>query len=269
MTMTPVSKWHGTGNDFIVLDARGAGDAPYAEIARAVCHRRFSIGADGLLVLTEAHVRGADIAMRVFNPDGSEAQMCGNGVRCVSRYLHAEKSGREKLAIETNAGIVQTEIVSWQGEPGVRVLMGIPEVRQETRDRFFVVMGNPNIVCFTDKALNEFDLPRFAAEAVSAGAIVGGANVEIVRVENDGLHMRVHERGAGETWGCGTGACAVAAAAISSANAQSPVRVHSKGGFVDVEWEGSCFPAYLTGAAQLVYRTEVDLAAGVPVAPSV
>ena len=286
MPLIAVTKCHGTGNDFVLLDARGAAEMPYAAIARELCHRRFSLGADGLLVIGEPTAPGCAASMRTFNADGSEAEMCGNGIRCVTRYLHEENPAKTQFDIETAAGVMRTNIATWQGQPGVRVAMGVPEIpkthssedknvdarihsRTVAQGRTFsfsgeryeahsVSMGNPHTVVFGAGDPAAIDLEALAA-AANGSANVDATNVEFATVMSDGIHMRVRERGVGETWACGTGACAAAAAAMHSGRAESPVVVHSRGGTVLVEWAGAGHPAYLTGDAHLVYRTTVDV----------
>ena len=267
-----VTKCHGTGNDFIILDARGAADLSYPTIARKLCQRRFAIGADGLLVLGDPKSPGMDASVRIFNADGSEAEMCGNGIRCIARYLYEENSGRTQRSIETVAGVVQTKIVAWDGAPGVAVTMGEPTFKGEwfgKLDRSLTVngesapahalsIGNPHVVAFVKRDLAQLDL-RKTAETVAGWKIFDSEpNVEIVQVKDNAMHMRVHERGVGETWACGSGACAAAVAAIASGRATSPVAVTSKGGSVSVAWLGPGHPVLLTGNAELLFRTDVD-----------
>jgi diaminopimelate epimerase len=288
MPLIAVTKCHGTGNDFVLLDARGVSEWPYAAIAKELCHRRFSLGADGLLVIGEPTAVGLAVRMRTFNADGSEAEMCGNGIRCVTLFLHEENPDKIQFDIETVAGVVRTDIATWQGEPGVRVVMGVPQVARihsreapnvvarihsraaapegtfpfagQRYDAYDVSMGNPHTVVFGASDPSIIDLNALAA-AANGRANVDAANVEYAEVGSDCIHMRVRERGVGETWACGTGACAVAAAAVLTGRAESPVVVHSRGGAVRVEWAGPGHPAYLTGDAHLVYRTEVNVLA--------
>jgi len=267
-----VTKCHGTGNDFIILDVRGAADHAYSAIARTLCERRFAIGADGLLVLGDPQNPGTDASMRIFNGDGSEAEMCGNGIRCIARYLYEENPQCTEAAIETVSGVVKTKIVTWERAPGVRVTMGEPKFKGgspgkldrslalngELLPAYGVSMGNPHIVVFTTRDPVVYDLENVAREIETWGVFDTQPNVELAQVVRDGVRMRVHERGVGETWACGTGACAVAAAAIATRQMTSPMTVQTKGGLVRVDWQGSGNPAYLTGNAELTFRTEVD-----------
>jgi diaminopimelate epimerase len=268
-----VTKCHGTGNDFIILDVRGAADRSYPSIARTLCQRRFSMGADGLLVLGDPHVANADASMRIFNADGSEAEMCGNGIRCIARYLFEENPERTERSIETVSGLVETKIVTWEGAPGVRVAMGEPTftggspgktdnslvLDGESAPAYAVSIGNPHVVVFVKRDPAKLHLKGIATTIAGWKIFDSEPNVEIVNVTKDGIQMRVQERGVGETWACGSGACAAAAAAIASGRTTSPVKVTTKGGSVDVAWQGPGQPVQLTGNAELVFRTDVDV----------
>ncbi len=268
MPIIALTKCQGTGNDFLVLDARDAGrTSHYPALARALCDRRFGLGADGLLVLQPPTVTGADLGMRIFNADGSEAEMCGNGIRCVWRYVERETGTRDALEIETATGIVR---VGPDDDGAVRVDMGVPrlhdplEVGIDIAGRSLryapVSMGNPHAVIFVDEPLAGIALDDLATALASLDAVAGEVNVEVALIADGRVHMRVYERGVGETYACGTGACAVAAVAIASNRARSPVTVRSKGGEVRVAWDGAGSPAYLSGPAELVFDTGVELA---------
>lgn len=269
MTSVTVTKCHGTGNDFLLLDARKLHGLPYAELARDLCRRRFSIGADGLLVLERPTRTGCTAVMRIFNADGSEAEMCGNGVRCVARFLREEDPEQCSFDIQTRAGTIGVEVVHWRDEPGARVRMGTPRFIDVGRAQRAcaaqadvvceaVDMGNPHLVAFCPRDIDTVDLERLA------GILTNGdpdcTNVELAMVVTPGeIAMRVRERGVGETLACGTGACAVAVCAINAGNAVSPVNVRSKGGVVGVEWAALGSDVFLSGNAHLVFRTEVPL----------
>jgi diaminopimelate epimerase len=260
-----LTKCQGTGNDFVLLDDRADAGLPYAALARTLCDRRFGVGADGLLVLRRA-ARSADLAMRIFNADGSEAEMCGNGLRCISRYIARERREERPLDIETAAGIVRTEPA---GADAVRVRMGTPVLADpletvidiEGRALRFarVSMGNPHAVIFVDEPLEALALDALATALASLDTRSGGINVELATLHLGRIHMRVHERGVGETQACGTGACAAAAVAITTGRARSPVSVVSRGGDVSVAWAGRGEPAFLTGTAQLIFDTHIDV----------
>jgi diaminopimelate epimerase len=272
MPSIALTKCQGTGNDFVLLDNRGGATYQYAALARAACDRRFGIGADGLLVLLSAAPdTGADVAMRIFNADGSEAEMCGNGIRCVARYLAREDGRPSRLAVQTTAGVIRTELT---GAPGtVRVDMGVPVLAKPLEGSFefrgltfrfaHVSMGNPHAVIFVDDAPDAHPLDELAAAASDAAGEAGGINVELARVTDGRIEMRIHERGVGETWACGTGACAAAVAAIVTGRLASPIDVASRGGSVNVGWNGVGDRALLTGPAEIVFETTFDVAGDV------
>ena len=280
MPCISVTKCHGTGNDFILLDARAGPELPYAHVARTLCRRRFAIGADGLLVVSDPHKTSADVAMRAFNPDGSEAEMCGNGVRCVARYLYQQNPQQTAARIETMAGMIETKIVDAHGHVNVQVAMGEPRFHggpsglldrtlrlgDEIAPAYAVSMGNPHVVVVTSREPVDLDLESAAAEVQTWKIFDSPPNVELAKFAGDEIRMRVHERGVGETWACGTGACAAAAVAIACARATSPVMVTTKGGSVRIAWSGPGHSAVLTGDAELVFRTDVELPAQAGVA---
>jgi diaminopimelate epimerase len=272
MPSIALTKCQGTGNDFVLLDNRSGARFQYAALARAACDRRFGVGADGLLVLLRAAPNtGADVAMRIFNADGSEAEMCGNGIRCIARYLAREGRESRRLAVQTPAGVIRTELT---GAPGmVRVDMGVPALARPLEGSFDfggrtfrcarVSMGNPHAVIFVDDSLDAYPLDKLAAAASKAAGEAGGINVELARVTGGRIQMRIHERGVGETWACGTGACAAAVAAIATDRLASPIEVATRGGSVDVVWSGADDPALLTGPAEIVFDATLELAGDV------
>lgn len=275
MPVIAVTKCQGTGNDFVLLDNRTERPFAYAAIARTLCDRRFGVGADGLLVILPARDAGADLAMRIFNADGSEAEACGNGTRCIAAFIGRD-SGRERaLAIETPSGIVHTAPA---GEPGlVRVDMGAPTLGQPFEIGFAVegrsfrlarvAIGNPHAVIFLEDDINAFALDDLATAVESLALDPGGVNVEIAHAKGHRVHMRVNERGVGETWACGTGACAVAVAAITTGRGSSPIEVVQRGGAVSVSWDGPGKHAFLTGAAAIVFDTTVHVPDDVVASP--
>ena len=251
----PVTKMHGTLNDFVVLDnRRGLIHDPVA-FGRFVCDRRSAIGADGLLSIESSRV--ADARMRVINADGSEAEMCGNGMRCVARYLTEAGEG-DRLRVETLAGIIEADVL--RGDPAfdVRLDVSTPEIERRTfegRDVWYVKVGNPHLVIFVD-ALDAIDLPALAERVQVDPAYAGGINVHLAVRTASGLDVKHWERGVGLTMACGTGAVACAAAAIADGSTQSPVEVVVPGGRLIVGWDGRG-PASLTGPAVRVFDGDV------------
>jgi diaminopimelate epimerase len=219
-----------------------------AKLAAAVCDRNFGIGADGLLLVRTS--AAADLAMAIFNEDGTEAEMCGNGVRCFARYVLDERiTDRTALEIETGAGTIRT----WVLDDGrVRVDMGspalagedvaaVPEggrvtVVEEGRRFIFVSMGNPHAVAFVDD--HGFDWRAEGARVERSPSFPRRTNVEYVKVIGPTeAVMKVWERGCGETLACGTGACAVAVAgALEGTLGREPVLVHLPGGDLTIHW---------------------------------
>ena len=242
-----VTKMHGTLNDFIVIDCRREPLPAKAAFARRWCHRREGIGADGVLLIEPSQL--AHARMRVINSDGSEAEMCGNGVRCVTRFLFDLGEGTS-LQIETIAGAINTNVVST--DPFlVRVNMGTPAFASRALpfdDADFISMGNPHAVVFVPSA-ETADLAAFGARAPEI-------NVHVAAANGSGITVRHHERGVGATQACGTGAVAAAAASIRRGIAASPVAVHVPGGELTVEWDGRG-DAYLTGPAVRVFDATI------------
>ncbi|MGI9859887.1 diaminopimelate epimerase [Moorella naiadis] len=269
-------KMHGLGNDFVLVNAL-AEEVPedLPSLARWVCHRRFGIGADGLILVLPS--KQAQLRMRIFNPDGSEAEMCGNGIRCFARYAY--ESGLVKgaeLQVETLAGIIKPRLIlTGSRVTGVRVDMGEPrleraeipmagtgspvldeplEINGETWRGTCVSMGNPHCVFFVA------DVDR--APVTTVGSLVEGhnlfprrTNVEFIQVRNrDELQMRVWERGAGETMACGTGACAATVAGALTGRSNRKVTVHLAAGDLEIEWSPADNHVYMTGPAVEVFR---------------
>jgi len=269
-------KMHGCGNDFIVTHEIEPDRLP-ALIARTphLCDRRRGIGADGLVLVQPSDC--ADMRMRIINADGTEAEMCGNGIRCA--FTYARDRGlltADQAVFETAAGNIVTE---GRGEL-VRVMMGPPTLSApdiptkqaqgwvidtplEARDRAFAItavsMGNPHAVIFVPEPTDELVLD-YGPIIESHPFFPRHTNVEFVKiVDRRRLQMRVFERGVGETLACGTGACAAAVAAIVSDRAENQVTVHLSGGELAIEWDGSAEnPVFMTGPAVFVYEGDTD-----------
>ena len=255
MAAIPFTKMHGTKNDFIVIDARAHSLPHLPAFARRWCERHTGVGADGVLVIETSVV--ADARMRVINADGSEAEMCGNGIRCVARFL-AEAGEPDRLAIETLAGIRQTTVESRDDDWRVRVAMGMTSVSYGTNafpDATVVRVGNPHVVLFVDN-LAGFDLAAAAARIAEEPAFAGGANVHAAVLERDCVRVRHFERGVGETQACGTGAVAVATA-VRMRDASSPLRIEVPGGTLAVEFDARG-EATLVGPAARVFAGVLD-----------
>jgi diaminopimelate epimerase len=285
--MLAFSKYHGLGNDFLVVDLRSsplAASVQTPRTARALCDRRFGVGGDGVLALLPPTADGADVRMRVLNADGSEAEMCGNGIRCVARYLHerdAVLGGRALLRIETLAGVLPCVL---SGD-SVSVEMGRPRLRRGELpmtgppDETFidaelpgalprataVSMGNPHVVLFVPE---EGAALRALAERVGPGLEVHHAfpartNVELARVDDDGIELVVWERGCGVTLACGTGACATAVAACLTGRATrgQELRVRLLGGDLHITVAPDDAGVSMRGPATFVFDGTADLGA--------
>ncbi|HAF11922.1 MAG TPA: diaminopimelate epimerase [Chloroflexi bacterium] len=240
------TKMHGCGNDFIVID--GPVEIDRAR-ARALCDRRTGIGADGILVIGVPDGRRWPLV--IHNADGSIADACGNGSRCVARYV-LDREGGSGLELDTASGIVR----AWRDPEGIGIELAAPQLgdvlRIDGRDARTVRVGNPNVMIFVDDPARE-DL---VALAVASTAVAGPANVGAVTPRGAGeLALRVHERGVGETLACGTGSCAAVAAAIARGDVTSDtVRVRLPGGTLVVRPRGARYE--LAGPAEYVFTGE-------------
>jgi diaminopimelate epimerase len=257
-----VTKMHGAGNDFVVVDRRRERLDDVTSFAGWACDRRAGIGADGLIVLEGSP--NADVKMRTLNADGTEAEMCGNGVRCAARWLDESGEG-DRVTFETDAGIVRTEIVTRDPEYLVRVAMARPRIADlvsfSIPNASFVDLGNPHLVVF-ESNVDALDLETLASGLQTAPSFPNGTNVHVAAPFGSGsLRVRHWERGVGMTMACGTGAVACAAVAVGKKLAASPVEVFVPGGRLVVEFDDSG-NAYLIGPAMRVFDAEVNIGVG-------
>jgi len=254
-TSIPFVKASACGNDFLIMQGEHASSEIY-DITRRACHRNQGIGADGVEWLFPA--AGADIRARLLNADGSEAEISGNGTRCVAAYLCSQQP-RKSVAIETGAGV---KVCTFLGSAGstfeFEIAMGKPQVSPPRTlqiesgvvSGISVSMGNPHFVVFVERFAHDWQ--RQAAAIGRDQSFPHGVNVEVALVRDaHTLETRFFERGVGETQSSGTGSCASAVAAIASGLAVSPVSVVASGGTQIVRWDGDIF---LRGSAQLVCR---------------
>jgi len=276
------TKLQGAGNDFVLIEDDGL-NLDYSKLARAICDRHFGVGADGLLVLLPA--RTADFRMRMFNPDGSEAEACGNGLRCFIRYV-GEKGmvGNEvgEVTVETMAGVRKAKVFSKEGRlTEIQVSMGTPKFAAEdipvilegeeglvdikpildypitVGDRklrlSFVSMGNPHAVYFTNEPVSDFPLSRLGAEVERFKIFPARVNFEVAQVLNRRqVEAVVWERGAGMTLACGSGACAIGVIAQVRGYVDRKVEIKLPGGNLEVEWDGEG-EVFLSGPAEIVF----------------
>lgn len=269
----PIAFWkmNGAGNDFIVIDHRKPliPVEQMAEFARLVCRRKFSVGADGLFLLEPSQV--ADFRWRFFNADGSEAEMCGNGARCVARFAYMNGLAAARMRFETLAGIIDASVADTQ----VTIRMPAPhslqlDVEVEAAGQGWTVhsvnTGVPHLVVFVD------DLDRVDVDALGrtfryhARFAPAGTNVNFVARDKERLAIRTYERGVeAETMACGTGATAAAVVAVARGLAASPVQLTTRGGVpLRVQFSGDGPPAdhvLLRGPAHVVYRGELTVEA--------
>ncbi len=273
-------KMHGIGNDFVVVNVleNPLDEVKLPAIAQKVNDRKFGIGGDGLILVLPSKV--AHYKMRMFNPDGSEAEMCGNGIRCFAKYVFDRKLHIETtLAVETLAGVKPLKLTARGGKvESVRVDMGVPRLKRseipmkgdeadkvvseslkvegQKFDITAVSMGNPHVIIFESK-LKDFPVAKWGTLIENHKSFPVRTNVHFVSVCNAGeVVMRTWERGAGETLACGTGACAVAVACVLNGKTNRNIELHLPGGDLRVEWNGDN-RVFMTGAAEEVFTGEM------------
>jgi diaminopimelate epimerase len=254
----PFVKASACGNDFLIVDAQYS-TSEIHELTRRLCDRHNGVGADGVEWLLPAG--DVDAAIKLINADGSEAEISGNGTRCVAAFL-AESSGGTHFKVRTDAGIKSCELVSKQEQTFTfEMNMSSPKVDEALVVQIKsggvsgipVSMGNPHYIVFVDEFPEDWQ--AMAAEIQKQPCFPEGVNVEFVHtLAPDLIDVRFYERGAGETQSSGTGSCASAVASIFSGRAKSPVNVHAVGGTQAVRWENN--EVFLRGPARLVCRGE-------------
>ena len=277
------AKLQGAGNDFVLVETSDA-ERDWSQLAIAMCDRHFGVGADGLLLLSPSKI--ADFQMREFNPDGSESEACGNGLRCLVKYVMDTKlvnTGAREVAIATIPGVRRFQ-PDKTGGTGIKVGMGTPRFAAEDipvvmepgkRELVdiklitspvtvtgkelalsLVSMGNPHAVYFQQNPVADFPLAQAALEVSQLPIFPNKVNLEVVRVVNrKQMEARVWERGVGETLACGSGACAIAVAAQLKGYTNHKVDIKFRGGTLEVEWDGAG-EAFLSGPAEIVFKGE-------------
>ena len=278
--MLKFTKMHGLGNDYVYMDAINQKIENREELAKYVSDRHFGIGSDGLILICESKV--ADFRMQMFNSDGTEAEMCGNGIRCVGKFVYDKKmTNKDIVTIETLAGIKTLKLTIKDGKvEKARVDMGepifepskIPVISKEmpvknlklkVEDKEFnftaVSMGNPHAITFIDEDVKEFELEKYGKPVEINDAFPKRTNVEFINiVDRNNIKMRVWERGAGETLACGTGACASAVASVLNGYTDRNVNVELLGGTLEIEWNEENNHVYMTGTATTVFEGEIE-----------
>ena len=275
------TKMHGTGNDYIYVNGFEEKLENPSEAAVKLSDRRFGIGSDGLILILPSDV--ADCRMEMFNADGSIGKMCGNGIRCVAKYVYDRGLvKKDVLRVETRSGVKTLQLRVEDGKvASVRVNMGQPELDPEkipvlfSKDRMVdeevytpsgnvwrvtcVSMGNPHAVIFVDD-VEGLDLPAIGPEMEKHGMFPERANIEFAQVTGPHeVQMRVWERGSGETLACGTGACACAVASVLTGKADRDVTVHLRGGDLHVFWDPDTDDVYMEGPAAFVFDGTVEI----------
>jgi diaminopimelate epimerase len=284
------TKMHGLGNDFVLIDCRDKAfsiqRSAFGELSKKLCHRRFGIGADQVLLLYPSTI--ADFKMMIFNADGSEVEMCGNGIRCFAKYIWDRGlSAKEMLLVETVAGIIRPERAGQlvkvdMGQPvleGRLIPVNLPphpplnnggqveviDFPLKIEGKEFritaVSMGNPHAVIFVDD-VGGFDVKRYGPLIENHELFPKRTNVEFIQVfDGERIRMRVWERGAGETMACGTGASAAVVAANLKGCTGRRVNVLLAGGELMIEWKEDNH-VYMTGPAVEVFEGSIKLDQG-------
>lgn len=279
-----IAKYHGTGNDFVMIeDVAGAVELTPGLVA-ALCDRRFGVGADGVIRVAPAadgDDPSADFFMDYRNADGSLAEMCGNGIRCLGKLVYergltertglnvATRGGTKHLSLRVREGVVDSvtvtmgvpafelERIPMSGPAGPTFLEGEIEDSGRTWRASAVSMGNPHLVLFADRDPGEVDVRGIGPRLELHGWFPKKTNVEFVALEDGALKARVWERGVGETMACGTGACAVAVAAAEAGLVGRATEVRFPGGTLGIEWREDG-EVLLTGPAEHVYEADLD-----------
>jgi len=280
------TKVQGAGNDFILVEGTQA-QRDWSQVAVAICNRHFGVGSDGLLLMLPSN--NADFQMRVFNPDGSEAEACGNGLRCLVKYaLHKglSDSQAQEISVATISGIRKARLHTAGGNvTALQVGMGEPKfgaedipvaigqggnisllakpimdypVKVDNRELSlsFVSMGNPHAVYFWQHPVSDFPLSQVGPKVEHLAIFPNRVNFEVARVVNrEQIEARVWEKGVGETLACGSGACAIAVLAQLHDYINSKVDIKLQGGILGVEWDGAG-EVFLSGPAEIVFSGE-------------
>ncbi|MEM2972242.1 MAG: diaminopimelate epimerase [Candidatus Bathyarchaeia archaeon] len=271
-------KMHGLGNDYIVMDNRNQQikEKALAVLAKKLCERRFGIGADGLLLVYNSGI--ADVKMRIFNADGTEAEMCGNGIRCLAKFCFENKIvNKEFVTVETLAGIREVQLhIEGNSVDSVRVNMGLPQFEREKipmvgRGTFInqplnvdgkeflataLSIGNPHCVIFVDE-VSKYPVEAVGPKTERHRLFPNRTNVEFVQIlSKDELRVRTWERGVGETLACGTGACASVVAANILGKIGNKATVHLLGGDLEIEYTNGV--VFMKGSAEKVFEGRIN-----------
>ena len=275
----PFTKMHGISNDYVYVNAFTTPLADPASVARRVSDRRTGIGGDGLILICPSDT--AHARMEMYNADGSRGAMCGNGIRCVGKYVYEHGLSRDNpLKVDTDSGI-KTLFLELQNDRVSRVTVDMGEPILEGRqipvdtsgqiiDQSLLVadtpyqitcvsMGNPHCVTFVEN-VESLELEKIGPKFEHHSFFPDRVNTEFIQIVSPTeLNMRVWERGSGETWACGTGACAAAVAAILNNKSERQVTIHLRGGDLEIEWREEDKHVYMTGAAEEVFEGTIQI----------
>ncbi len=284
--MIKFTKMQGIGNDYIYIDARAAAPRHPERLAVAMSDRHFGVGSDGLILILKSDT--ADFRMRMFNADGSEAEMCGNGIRCFAKYVYDRGLSKSKrISVETPAGIkhldisvrnrkvesvrvdmgepiLQRERIPMTGNPGMVINESLPLGDGVRFEITAVSMGNPHVVIYVEDVKN-FPVEKYGTMIENHDLFPNRTNVEFVQILNrDEVVQRTWERGSGETLACGTGASAVTVAGVLTKRTARSILVHLNGGDLRTEWREEDNHVFLAGPAVEVFRGTWPGQASVP-----
>lgn len=277
--MIKFTKMHGLGNDYIYIDCiKGEKIENPSYLAKTMSNRHFGIGSDGLILICKSNI--ADFKMQMFNYDGSEAEMCGNGIRCVGKYVYDNELTNNKIiTVETLGGIKKLKLnIKNKKVETVEVDMGEPIFEAEkipvlsdkypvknlkiiAEDKEFIFtcvsMGNPHAVTIIKNVI-DFDVQRYGEILEKSKIFPQRANIEFVQIlDKENVKMRVWERGTGETLACGTGACATVVTCNLNGYVKNDVNVELPGGILKIKWNKENNHVYMTGPAITVFRGEI------------
>ena len=278
------TKMHGIGNDYVYVNCFEESVKNPAEVSKFVSDRHFGIGSDGLILISPSAI--ADFRMNIYNADGSQAEMCGNGIRCVAKYVYDYGlTDKTDISVETLAGIKYLRLQLENGKvASVEVNMGAPilepkeipvaveespvvnvpvEVKGKIYHMTCVSMGNPHAIIFMNN-VKDLDIEAIGPYFENHTVFPKRTNTEFVEVlDRNTVNMRVWERGSDETLACGTGACATTVACILNDKTENEVTVHLLGGDLKIRWDREANQVYMTGPATVVFDGEITLPDGI------
>ena len=276
--MLKFTKMQGLGNDYVYIDGTNQKIKDASSLTKIISNRNWGIGSDGLILIDKSNV--ADFKMKMFNPDGSESEMCGNGIRCVGKFVYDKGlTNKTQVTIETLAGIKKLELNIKNGKaetitvdmgepvleadkiPVVSGEMPVKNLKIKAIDKEFlatcVSMGNPHAVIMVEN-IEEFNVAKYGREIEKYEKFPNKTNVEFIKVEDrQHVKMRVWERGTGETLACGTGACSSIVAGVLNDMVDRNARVELLGGELQIEWRKEDNHVYMTGPAVTVFEGEL------------